>query len=103
MYAAALWLAIDTYFVMVAGTWANKVSHPSSGVTKEYIVTTNERPTKRQLQNLCQGCVIDGTQVQPVDVLVENSDPSQRNKIRIVLAEGKNREVPAASCPWLLQ
>jgi 16S rRNA U516 pseudouridylate synthase RsuA-like enzyme len=69
------------------------VAHPSSGITKEYIVTTSEAPNKKQLRELTLGCLIDGTQVQPVDVQLEASDPSKRNKIRLVLSEGKNREV----------
>lgn len=75
------------------GRWANEVAHPSSGITKEYIVTTNEAPNKKQMRELTLGCLIDGTQVQPVDVQLEASDPSKRNKIRLVLSEGKNREV----------
>ncbi|KAL0042624.1 hypothetical protein WJX79_005702 [Trebouxia sp. C0005] len=75
------------------GSWANEVAHPSSGITKEYIVTTSEAPNKKQLRELAQGCMIDGTQVQPIDVQLEASDPSKRNKIRLVLSEGKNREV----------
>lgn len=69
------------------------MAHPSSGITKEYIVTTSEAPNKKQMRELTLGCVIDGTQVQPVDVQLEASDPSKRNKIRLVLSEGKNREV----------
>ena len=69
------------------------MAHPSSGITKEYIVTTSETPNKKQMRELVLGCEIDGTQVQPVDVQLEASDPSKRNKIRLVLSEGKNREV----------
>ncbi|KAL3132009.1 hypothetical protein ABBQ32_008629 [Trebouxia sp. C0010 RCD-2024] len=75
------------------GPWANQVSHPSHGVTKEYVVTTNEPANKRQLKELEQGCTIEGVAVRPMGVTVETSDPSKRNKLRIVVAEGKNREV----------
>lgn len=78
---------------MCVGGWANEVSHPSSNVTKEYIVTTNLPPNRKQLRELLQGCFIDGTKVTPVDVQLEVSDPSARNKLRMVLSEGKNREV----------
>ena len=75
------------------GPWANQVSHPSYGVTKEYVVTTNEPANKRQLKEMEQGCTIEGVEVKPVTVTIEMSDPSKRNKLRIVIAEGKNREV----------
>ena len=84
----------DSLLNNLAGRWANEVSHPSGGVTKEYVVTTNEYPNKQQLKGIADGCLIDGTHVQPVAVQLEASDPHLRNKLRIVLAEGKNREVP---------
>ena len=76
-----------------AGPWANQVSHPSHGITKEYVVTTNEPANKRQLKDLATGCTIDGIELRPVEVQQEVSDPAKRNKLRIVIAEGKNREV----------
>ena len=69
------------------------MSHPSYGVTKEYVVTTNLPANKKQLKDLEQGCTIEGVEVKPVGIAVEMSDPSKRNKLRIVIAEGKNREV----------
>lgn len=77
----------------VVGPWANQVSHPSYGVTKEYVVTTNQPANKKQLKDLEQGCTIEGVEVKPVGIAVEMSDPTKRNKLRIVIAEGKNREV----------
>lgn len=81
---------------VLAGQWANQVSHPSFGVTKEYVVTTNEPANKRQLKDMAQGCTIEGVEVKPLGVAVEMSDPSKRNKLRVVIAEGKNREVCSA-------
>ena len=75
------------------GTWANKVSHPSHGITKEYIVTTNKPANKQHLRSMMQGCLIDGSAVKPLHVELEKSDPAKRNKLRIVIAEGKHREV----------
>lgn len=77
----------------VVGAWANQVSHPSYGITKEYVVTTNQPANKKQLKDLEQGCTIEGVEVKPVGIAVEMSDPSKRNKLRIVIAEGRNREV----------
>lgn len=80
-------------FGFCLGPWANQVSHPSYGITKEYVVTTNEPANKRQLRELLEGCMMDGIEVKPLEVEVESSDPSKRNKLRIVIAEGKHREV----------
>ena len=88
--------SLNTNNVFV-GEWANKVSHPSSGITKEYIVTTNEPPNKRQLRDIMQGCTVEGTEVKPVTMMMETSDPFVKNKIRMVLAEGKRREVGTTS------
>ena len=34
-----------------------------------------------------------GVQVVPVAVALDDSDPSKRNRVRIIVAEGRNREV----------
>ena len=59
-------------------------------------MTVNARPNQQQLRSMLQGCIIDGTHVVPVGVQLEDSDPQRRNKLRVVLAEGKNREVSLA-------
>lgn len=86
-------LHLQLHWCDVVGPWANKVSHPSYGITKEYVVTTNQPANKKQLKDLEQGCTIEGVEVKPVGIVVEMSDPSKRNKLRIVIAEGRNREV----------
>ena len=40
-----------------------------------------------------QGCLIDGSAVKPLHVELEKSNPAKRNNPRIVIAEGKHREV----------
>lgn len=70
------------------GKWAHRIAHPSSEVTKEYLVRVNETPTKQQLKTVSQGCDIDGRQVSPVAVWLE-----ERTLLRIVVSDGRNREV----------
>ena len=70
------------------GDFANKVIHPSSNITKEYIATTYEEITLPHLQRIKEGTVIDGTKVIPH--LVEKIAP---NQVKIVIKEGKKREV----------
>ncbi len=40
---------------------------------------------------------MDGAHVQPVAVAVDDSDLTKPNRIRVVVAEGRNREVRAGS------
>jgi len=76
---------------MGAGEWAQKVQHPSSNLTKEYVATFAKQPTRKQLEDLAAGCVVDDVYVQPKSV--SPAAPDMRNKIRIVVGEGRNQEV----------
>lgn len=52
-------------------------------------------PLRRQLEVVAAGCVMDGVFVQPLALGMEDSDPAHRDRLRIVVSEGRNREV----CP----
>ncbi|CAG9461812.1 unnamed protein product [Pedinophyceae sp. YPF-701] len=80
-------------FVTNDGAWAQQVSHPSAGLTKEYVVTTDVAPTKQQLETIAAGGMVDGAFVQPVAVGPASSAPDQANRTRIIVNEGRNREV----------
>ena len=75
-----------------AGVWAQKVLHPSSGLTKEYVVTCSQEPTRKDLERVAAGCEVDGAFVTPVAV-APVKDSGRKPGIRIVTAEGRNREV----------
>ena len=66
------------------------MQHPSSGLTKEYVVTTTAPYTARQLDVIAAGCEVDGAFVTPASLSLITD---QRNKLRVVVAEGRNREV----------
>ena len=70
---------------------------PLQACCREYIVTTEQLPTRRQLKDLEAGMELDGELVQPISVQPETSDPAHKNRLRIIVAEGRNREVWAAS------
>ena len=76
---------------MSVGEWAQDVIHPSKSVTKEYIVTFSRDPTNAELEALLDGCEIDGALVQPVSIAYAARD--RKDKLRIVVSEGRNREV----------
>lgn len=67
--------------------------HPSSGITKEYSVTLDRKPRQADLEAIAGGCDMSGTFVQPVAVLRDDTDATKPNRVRIVVAEGRNREV----------
>ncbi|KAL3684886.1 hypothetical protein R1sor_002908 [Riccia sorocarpa] len=76
------------------GDFANKVSHPSSGLTKEYIVTVNEKVTRRQLSAIAEGTLVEGVKCVPTLVESIDMEPGEtRQRIKIVVSEGRNHEV----------
>lgn len=70
------------------GILAYRLSHPSFLHEKEYIVTVENRITEGALEKLRRGMLIDGVKTQPAKV----SKLSER-KFRIVLTEGRNRQI----------
>lgn len=82
-----------------AGAWAQRVMHPSAGLTREYVATVDEAPTRKQLAAIAAGAVVDGSFVQPALVEPDISDPSHGGrKLRVIVSEGRNREVRGS---WL--
>lgn len=76
------------------GAWAQKVAHPSTGPSKEYILTAESPPTKAQVEGMAKGGTVDGSAVVPRSVeRVDTSDGGSRNRLRVVLNDGRNREV----------
>jgi pseudouridine synthase len=76
------------------GAWAQRVAHPSGGVTKEYVLTAEAVPTKRQLADMLAGCDCDGAFVAPLRVeRVEARDGGPQGRVLVELADGRNREV----------
>jgi len=86
-------------FVTNDGEWAQHVSHPSSGLNKEYIVTLERPPNRKEIDTIASGGVVDGTFVQPVAVGLAvdpnqtNPSPQMLQRIRVIVNEGRNREV----------
>lgn len=70
------------------GDFANKVIHPSSNITKEYIVKVSQEVFEDQLAALSKGGFIEGSFVKPARVV-----KMRRGTIKISLKQGKKREV----------
>ncbi|GAB2222692.1 hypothetical protein Drorol1_Dr00016815 [Drosera rotundifolia] len=76
------------------GDFAQKISHPSSNLTKEYIATIQGDVHKRHLVTISEGTMIDGRHCTPdvVEFLPRQGD-NPRHRIRVVVHEGRNHEV----------
>jgi 23S rRNA pseudouridine2605 synthase len=70
------------------GHFANDVIHPSSNITKEYIVKTGQEITPDHLETLSQGARVDDKWVRPVSV-----SKVRRGTFRIIVKEGRKHEV----------
>lgn len=72
------------------GDFANKVTHPRCEIEKEYIVHLDRKPEAEDLHKALKGLYIDMS--QPYRIKSFSYMP-RRDYVRIVLTEGKNREI----------
>ena len=70
------------------GHFANEVIHPSANIQKEYLVKTDQEVSHDHLVAIGHGTLVEGTFVKPIRV-----EKVRRGTIKIVIGEGKNREV----------
>lgn len=70
------------------GHFAQKVIHPSSNIQKEYLVKTDQEISHEHLVAISQGTLVEGSFVKPIRV-----EKIRRGTIKIVIGEGKKREV----------
>jgi 23S rRNA pseudouridine2605 synthase len=70
------------------GHFAQKVIHPSSNVTKEYVVKTAQEITVDHLESLSQGARVDERWIRPVSVA-----KVRKGTFRICVKEGRKHEV----------
>lgn len=70
------------------GHFANRVIHPSSNIEKEYLVKVDAEVTHDHLVAISNGTLVEGAFVKPL--LVEKI---RRGTIKVVISEGKKREV----------
>lgn len=71
------------------GDLANELMHPSKGLEREYIVTTNKLIDDNNQKKLLKGVLIDENQMGKFKKITKIS----KNKYYVVLVTGKNREV----------
>lgn len=74
------------------GELGNALLHPSRHVDKTYLAKVTGRPSKRELQALCEGVMLDDGPTQPAQVR-EVSHTKTSATLEIVIHEGRKRQV----------
>ncbi|XP_042384571.1 putative ribosomal large subunit pseudouridine synthase SVR1, chloroplastic isoform X1 [Zingiber officinale] len=76
------------------GDFTQKISHPSSELTKEYIATIEGKVNRRHLVTISEGAQVEGVHCVPDSVELLSAQPdASRPRIRLVVHEGRNHEV----------
>lgn len=70
------------------GHFANKVIHPSSNVSKEYLVKVSQEVDHEHMKMISEGALVEGVWVKPQKV-----SKVRKGTLKIVIKEGKKREV----------
>lgn len=75
------------------GDFANRVAHPSNGVSKLYRLSVRPKATEEQIAKLAGGVVLDdGEQTAPASVRVVQEETG-RSVLELSIREGKNRQI----------
>ena len=70
------------------GQFAARLIHPRSGIEKEYLVESTVPIPDRAIDEFCAGITIDGERYKALNIVRLG-----KKSLRIVLIEGKNREI----------
>lgn len=70
------------------GHFANRAIHPSSNIHKEYLVKADREISHEHLVAISNGTLVEGTFVKPIRI-----EKVRRGTIKIIIGEGKKREV----------
>ncbi|KAF6166539.1 hypothetical protein GIB67_005401 [Kingdonia uniflora] len=84
---------LKSWVCALQGDFAQRLSHPSSKLLKEYIAAIDGVMNKRYLNAVGEGKVIDGVQCTPDSVELLPQQRDMKPRLRIVVHEGRNHEV----------
>ena len=74
------------------GNFANKITHPSSHIEKEYQVTAEGEILESEMAVMRKGVVVDGNRMPPAKVKWLSFEKGL-TKLSVVIDEGQNRQV----------
>lgn len=75
------------------GDLAHALAHPRHHVEKEYRAWTSPPATREQIAVLRAGVAVEGETLRAREVVAEDPRPGQLPVLRIVLEEGRNRQI----------
>jgi 23S rRNA pseudouridine2605 synthase len=75
------------------GELANRMLHPSYGVTKEYWADVEGKPTAEEMHRLTEGVEAEGDTMQAESVRRLHQTGENQHRLSVVMREGKKREV----------
>lgn len=98
--ASGRWISIGRLDVMTSGLLlfttdgelAHRLMHPSNEVEREYVVQLQGRPRREVLDRLLKGVRLDDGPASFDRIKIEETS-EERTAVRVVLHEGRNREV----------
>lgn len=70
------------------GHFAQKVIHPSSNISKEYLVKTEQEISHDHLLSISEGAHVEGAWIKPKKVI-----KVRKGTLKVIVMEGKKREV----------
>ncbi|MDR0321070.1 MAG: rRNA pseudouridine synthase [Treponema sp.] len=82
------YLSCGLIFFTNDGTFANRLGHPSSEIEKEYIVEATGILPDSVIEAFNSGITIEGENYK-----AKSAEKTGRKSLRIILVEGKNREI----------
>ena len=70
------------------GQFSARLSHPSSGIEKEYLVTSSVPIPNHVVEDFSQGVTVEGILYKALE-----AEKTGHKSIRLIMIEGKNREI----------
>jgi pseudouridine synthase len=75
------------------GELTYKLTHPKHNITKTYIATVENKPSKEEMQRFSKGLIIDGYKTSPAKIFVAKHHENGLVSLKIQIKEGRNRQV----------
>ena len=76
------------------GDFSNKITHPRNKIEKTYLARVKGGPvSKEDIFKLRNGVVLDDGKTAPAKVYIEDVYPDNTTLLKIIIREGKNRQV----------
>jgi len=82
-------------FLTNDGNWTQKITHPKYEAKKTYIAMVKGVPSEQLLKKIREGLKIDNKITAPCEAVIDKNyqDQSQMSQLRIIIHEGRNRQV----------